>query len=118
MKKTHLKIKTGDTVQVMAGKDKGKIGKVLQIFTERNRVVVEGANFMKKHIKARGGQDAKGQILQLSAPMHLSKPSAVPASLPKWLLCYLNPFHQCPFRASRGHGSLCAGARPRPRRHP
>jgi large subunit ribosomal protein L24 len=72
MKKTHLKIKTGDTVQVMAGKDKGKIGKVLQIFIERNRVVVEGANFMKKHIKARGGQDAKGQILQLSAPMHIS----------------------------------------------
>ncbi len=72
MKKTHLKIKTGDTVQVMAGKDKGKIGKVLQIFIERNRVVVEGANFMKKHIKARGGKDAKGQILQLSAPMHIS----------------------------------------------
>jgi len=72
MKKTHLKIKTGDTVQVMAGKDKGKTGKVLQVFIDRDRVVVEGANFMKKHVKARGGQNAKGQILQLSAPMHIS----------------------------------------------
>ncbi len=74
MKKIHLKIKTGDIVQVMAGKDKGKIGKILQIFLDRNRLVVEGTNFMKKHIKARGGKgsDAKGQILTLSAPMHVS----------------------------------------------
>lgn len=74
MKAYTRKIKTGDTVQVMAGKDKGKIGKILQVFPERDRVVVEGANFMKKHIKARGGKgaDSKGQILQLSAPMHIS----------------------------------------------
>lgn len=83
MKKTHLKIKTGDLVQVMAGKDKGKIGKILQIFLERNRVVVEGANFMKKHIKARGGADAKGQILQLSAPMHVSNVMLVDPSTSK-----------------------------------
>lgn len=55
---------------VIAGKDKGKTGKVLQIFKEKNRVVVEGANFMKKHIKANGKN--RGQILQLSAPMHIS----------------------------------------------
>ncbi len=70
----NRKIKTGDTVQVMAGKDKGKIGKILQVFPDRSRVVVEGANFMKKHIRARSGKGgtAKGQILQLSAPMHIS----------------------------------------------
>lgn len=67
---------------VMAGKDKGKIGKILQIFLERNRVVVEGANFMKKHIKARGA-DAKGQILQLSAPMHVSNVMLVDPSTSK-----------------------------------
>ncbi len=67
----NYKIKTGDTVKVMAGKDKGKIGKVLQIFSETNRIVVEGANIMKKHVKAKGS-DQKGQIIQLSAPMHVS----------------------------------------------
>ena len=50
--KTNRKIKTGDTVQIIAGKDKGKIGKILQVFVERDRVVVEGANCMKKHNKA------------------------------------------------------------------
>lgn len=67
----NRKIKTGDTVQVITGKDKGKIGKVMQVFPDADRIVVEGANFMKKHIKARG-QNQKGQILQLSAPMHIS----------------------------------------------
>lgn len=67
----HLKIKTGDTVQVMAGKDKGKTGKVTQVFPEAERVVVEGTNFMKKHVRARSAEQ-KGQIIQLSAPMHIS----------------------------------------------
>ena len=56
---------------VIAGKDKGKTGKVMQVFPDANRLVVEGANFMKKHIKARG-KAQKGQILQLSAPLHIS----------------------------------------------
>ncbi|MCX6780933.1 MAG: 50S ribosomal protein L24 [Candidatus Magasanikbacteria bacterium] len=81
----NRKIKTGDTVMVTAGKDKGKIGKILQVFPEKNRVVVEGANFMKKHIKARGGKggETKGQILELSAPMHISNVMLVDPSTNK-----------------------------------
>ncbi len=78
-----LKIKTGDTVKVMAGKDKGKIGKVLQIFSEKNRIVVEGANIMKKHMKARGGRETRGQIIELSAPMHISNVMIVDPSTNK-----------------------------------
>ncbi len=71
MIKTKLKI--GDLVQVMTGKSRGKTGKILQVFIAKNRVVVEGANLMKKHLRARGGaQKQKGQIIELAAPMHLS----------------------------------------------
>lgn len=58
-------------VKVIAGKDKGKSGKVIQVFVAKNRLVVEGANIMKKHVRAKG-QGEKGQIIELSAPMHVS----------------------------------------------
>ncbi len=80
MAKYH--IKTGDEVQVIAGKDKGKTGKVLQIFTEKDRIVVEGINLMKKHMRARGS-DQKGQILELSAPMHISNVMLIDPSTKK-----------------------------------
>lgn len=66
-----FKIKTGDLVKVIAGKNKGKTGKIIQVFTERNRVVVEGVNIMKKHLKARG-PEKRGQIIELAAPFHIS----------------------------------------------
>lgn len=58
-------------VKVIAGKDKGKSGKVIQVFVAKNRLVVEGANIMKKHVRAKG-QGEKGQIIELSAPLHIS----------------------------------------------
>ena len=48
-----MKIKKGDTIIVLAGKDKGKKGKVLNVISQENRVVVEGINMKKKHQKAR-----------------------------------------------------------------
>lgn len=66
-----FKLKTGDTVKVIAGKDKGKTGKIMQVFVEKNRVVVEGVNIMKKHVRARG-QGEQGQVIQLAAPLHVS----------------------------------------------
>ncbi|OGH86494.1 MAG: 50S ribosomal protein L24 [Candidatus Magasanikbacteria bacterium RIFOXYC12_FULL_33_11] len=70
-----MKIKTGDKVKVLSGKDRGKTGKILQVLTNKttNRVfvVVEGANLLKKHLRA-GKQGEKGQIIELPAPMDIS----------------------------------------------
>lgn len=65
------RIKRDDTVVILAGKDKGKSGKVRQVLTKENRVVVEGINLVKRHQKARGpGQP--GGIIEKEAPLHVS----------------------------------------------
>ncbi|MFA6422265.1 MAG: 50S ribosomal protein L24 [Candidatus Buchananbacteria bacterium] len=66
-----MKIKTGDKVKIQSGKDKGKVGKVLQIFTKENRIVVEGLNLLLKHQKARK-QGETGQRIQFPGPMDIS----------------------------------------------
>ena len=66
-----FRIKTGDLVKVMAGKDKGKSGKILQVFPKLERVVVEGVNASKRHLKTRqSGQ--KGQVVEFFMPIHVS----------------------------------------------
>ena len=65
------KIKRGDRVRIMAGKDKGREGKVLIVDSKKQRVVVEGANMVKKHSKA-NQQNPTGGILEREAPMHIS----------------------------------------------
>lgn len=67
-----MKIKKGDNVLVISGKDKGKKGKVLQVFPKESRVMVENANIKKKHRRARR-RGEKGQIITVSAPMHISQ---------------------------------------------
>uniref|UniRef100_A0A7V3KNF2 Large ribosomal subunit protein uL24 n=1 Tax=candidate division WOR-3 bacterium TaxID=2052148 RepID=A0A7V3KNF2_UNCW3 len=66
-----MKIKRDDLVLVIAGKDKGKIGKVKKVIREKSRVVVEGVNIVKKHMRARGPQLPSG-IIQMEAPIHVS----------------------------------------------
>jgi large subunit ribosomal protein L24 len=69
-----MKIKKGDLVQVITGKDKGKQGKVIQAFPAENRVLVEGVNRVKKHTKATptaNGSKAGG-IVTVEAPIHVS----------------------------------------------
>ena len=74
-----LFVKKGDTVQVIAGKDKGLTGKVIAADPETNRVLVEGANRIKKHTKvtqsARGSQ--QGGIVTQEAPVHVSNVQVV-----------------------------------------
>jgi large subunit ribosomal protein L24 len=69
-----MKIKKGDLVQVITGKDKGKQGKVIVAYPKENRVLVEGVNRVKKHTKA--GQTARGSktggIITTEAPVHVS----------------------------------------------
>lgn len=65
------KIKQGDNVKVMSGKDAGKTGKVSQVLFDGTKVVVDGANKLKKH--ARTGQEGKkGQTIEFFAPMRIA----------------------------------------------
>ncbi len=66
-----MKIKNNDRVKIIAGKDKGKEGKVIQIFKKENKIVVEGVNLLKKHMRARK-QGEKGQVIELPAPFNAS----------------------------------------------
>ena len=69
--KKRLKIKKDDTVRIIAGKDKGKEGKVTQVFPDAEKVVVEKANIMKKHLRPQR-QGEQGQVIEYSAPVHIS----------------------------------------------
>ncbi|MCL2676350.1 MAG: 50S ribosomal protein L24 [Streptococcaceae bacterium] len=64
-------VKTGDTVKVIAGKSRGVEGKVIKALPRVNKVVVEGANIMKKHQKP-NNENPSGAILEIEAPMHVS----------------------------------------------
>ena len=66
-----MKIRKNDTVQVMAGKDKGKRGKVRFAYPKKNRIIVEGINFIKKHSRARG-QVRQAGIIDLEAQIDTS----------------------------------------------
>lgn len=70
-----MKIKIGDNVQVLSGKDRAKTGKVVQVLinkkTGQSYVVIEGLNMLKKHLRA-GQKQQKGQIIELPAPVHAS----------------------------------------------
>lgn len=65
------KIKRGDTVIIMTGKDKNEKGKVLVVDHKKQRVIVEGANMVKKHQKA-SQENPTGGIIQKEAPVHIS----------------------------------------------
>lgn len=69
-----MKVHKGDTVLVIAGKDKGAKGKVIQAFPERNRVLVEGVNRIKKHTANSAGERgaSSGGIVTQEAPIHVS----------------------------------------------
>jgi large subunit ribosomal protein L24 len=66
-----FKIKKEDTVEIIAGKDKGKRGRIVKIIRDKDRVVVEGANIVKKAKKRKNQQD-RGGIVEIEAPLHSS----------------------------------------------
>lgn len=67
-----MKIKKNDIVKIKSGKDKGKKGKVLQIFNKEEMVVVEGINMMAKNVRPKK-QGEKGQVVRYNAPINISK---------------------------------------------
>jgi len=68
---TKTKVKKDDTVQIIAGKDKGKRGRVVKIDRAKGRLIVEGANIVKKAMKRKSQQD-RGGIVEIEAPLDIS----------------------------------------------
>ena len=66
-----MKIKVGDNVQVITGSNKGKEGKVLRVFRKEGKVVIDGINIVKKHVKPNRTNETGG-ILEVEAPIHIS----------------------------------------------
>ena len=73
---TKLHIKKNDTVVVLAGQDKGKIGKVLKVLVDENRALVEGVNMVSKSTKP-SAKNPQGGIVKQEAPIHISNLSLI-----------------------------------------
>jgi len=71
MRMNKCQIKKDDKVKILAGKDKGKIGKVLKVISKKDRVLVENINLVKRHTKA-NAQNRQGGIVESEAPIHWS----------------------------------------------
>ena len=71
-----IKIRKDDTVQVIAGKDKGKTGTVVSVLSKKDAVIVSGVNIVKKAMRKRSQQD-QGGIAEIEAPLHISNVAIV-----------------------------------------
>ena len=69
---TKIKIKRNDVVAVIAGKDKGKTGRVLRVIAEKERLLVEGVMMIKKHVKPNPQKNIQGGIAEQEATIHIS----------------------------------------------
>ncbi|CAM79431.1 50S ribosomal protein L24 [Orientia tsutsugamushi] len=74
-----IRIKTGDKVQVITGKDKGKRGIVIKVLASLSRVIVKGINLARKHVKA-NKNDVSGGIINKELPIHISNVAYVDSS--------------------------------------
>jgi large subunit ribosomal protein L24 len=74
-----IKIKRNDQVEVIAGKDKGKRGRVLRVIADKNRVLVQGVMIVKKHVKPNPQKNIKGGIAEQEATIHVSNVMLVDA---------------------------------------
>ena len=72
MSRLATPIRKNDNVLVTTGKDRGKRGRVLKVVPEKNRVVVEGVNFIKRHTKPNPQRGVKGGVVEREAPVHAS----------------------------------------------
>ena len=78
---TKLKIKTGDTVKVIAGDHKGEEGKVVKVIVDKNRAIVEGVNMISKHTKP-SAENPQGGIVKREASMNISNLMLVENGVP------------------------------------
>lgn len=68
-----MRVKKGDTVIVIRGKDRGKTGKVLRVIPEKQRLIVEKVNFVKEFIRQDRSRNIQGGIMEKEAPIHVSR---------------------------------------------
>ena len=66
-----MKIKKGDNVKIITGKDKGKSGKIVRVLVKENKVIIDGLNMMKKHQRPRKSGE-KGSMINIAMPIHAS----------------------------------------------
>ncbi|NDK56158.1 50S ribosomal protein L24 [Pontibacter fetidus] len=76
MNKKKLHVKTGDTVKVIAGDERGKTGRITSVLTDKNKVVIEGLNLVTKHTKP-SAKNPQGGISKVEAPIHASNVAIV-----------------------------------------
>ena len=74
-----MKIKKGDLVKVITGKDRGKDGKVISVLVDKDRVIVEGVNIVKRHVKP-NKKNQKGGIIDMEAAIHVSNVKKIAAN--------------------------------------
>lgn len=72
-----MKIRQNDKVMIVSGKDKSKIGKVVKIFKDENKVLIEGLNKVKKHVKPNPYKQEQGGIKDIESPVHVSNVKVV-----------------------------------------
>ena len=72
MSRLQTPIRRNDNVVVTTGKDRGKRGRVLKVLPERNRLVIEGVNFVKRHTRPNPQRSIKGGVVEREAPLHAS----------------------------------------------
>ena len=101
--KTRINLKKNDTVQVIAGRDAGKQGKILKVIPEKNRVIVQGVGFVKKHTRPNPQRNIKGGIAEREAAIHASN---------VMIIC-----GECSKRTRIGHKVLGDGRKVRVCRH-
>ena len=81
-KQPKLHVKSGDTVEVISGNSKGKRGKIVEVLVKKSRVIVEGDNMIKKHVKP-NAQNPQGEIKELEGTIHISNVLVVDPSTGK-----------------------------------
>ena len=101
--KTRINLKKNDTVTVVSGRDAGKQGKVLKVIPEKNRVIVQGVGFVKKHTRPNPQRNIKGGIAEREAAIHASN---------EMIVC-----GECSKRTRIGHKTLGDGRKVRVCRH-
>jgi large subunit ribosomal protein L24 len=72
MSRLQTPVRKNDSVVVMTGKDRGKRGRVLKVLPEKNRVIVEGVNVIKRHTKPNPQRQIKGGVVERESPLHAS----------------------------------------------
>jgi large subunit ribosomal protein L24 len=77
MSRLQTPVRRNDNVVVVTGKDRGKRGRVLKVLPEKNRLVVEGVNIIKRHTKPNPGRNIKGGLVEREAPLHASNVQVV-----------------------------------------